>query len=444
MKVTDIRFQILRGGRKSTAVGLDRLPKVIAENGRGEDFSGQGARRELVGTSDQRATQAWGIRTRNLQPARSLIQNPNPIPFRQGVLAIGLITACFLAASPMVNAQEPAEPAAAPRPSTSDATSGAGAPELTDKAAEAIDKGLKYLLTNQRADGSWASTEAGDRAIAITSLALMSFMSNAEFPGVGPNGAALNKAKDWLLAQAKDAPDGYLGTTMYEHGLAILALTEMWGMTEDPEDEDAMQKAIEAGVEVIIRSQSDGGGWRYQPTPTAGHDTSVTVMVFIALASARQAGIVVPNESIARVVKYLKSAAQKTGGFNYIPTGSATNNSIACTGGGAYAAQLAGKRDSEMVKSALRYLKERSPGIINNNFGHYYYGHYYIIQAMVQAGDEHYAKWYPLIRDALVRKQNAQGAWPGAAKGTKAVGHETPMAIIILATPNRYIPIYQR
>ncbi len=343
---------------------------------------------------------------------------------------------------------KPADKVAAKKTVAASKKTGAdGAPELTAKASQAIDKGLKYLLANQRADGSWASTEAGDRAVAITSLALMAFMSRAEFPGYGPNGDALNRAKDWLLARAKEAPDGYLGTSMYEHGLAILALTEMWGMTQDSKDEDAMQEAIKAGVEVIIRSQSAGGGWRYQPTPSAGHDTSVTVMVFIALASARQAGIVVPNETIARVVKYLESATvQKTGGFNYIPTGSSANDSIACTGGGAYAAQLAGKRDSEMVKSALRFLKERSPGIINNNFGHYYYGHYYAIQAMVQAGDDHYAKWYPLIRDALIRKQNKQGAWIGVAKGVKVkvVGYETPVAIIILATPHRYIPIYQR
>ena len=274
----------------------------------------------------------------------------------------------------------------------------------------------------------------------------MAFMSRAEFPGLGPNGEALNRAKDWLLARAKEAPSGYMGTTMYEHSLAVLALTEMCGMTRDLKtDDDAMHKAIKAGVEVIVRSQSDGGGWRYQPTPNAGHDTSVTVMVFIALASARQAGIVVPNVTITKVIKYFKSAtSQNTGGFNYIPTGAAKNDSIACTGGGAYAAQLAGVRDSEMVNSAIRYLKERLPGIINNNFGHYYYGHYYAIQAMVQAGDAHYAKWYPLIRDALIRKQNAQGAWVGAGEVTKLVGYETPVAIIILATPHRYIPIYQR
>ncbi len=321
------------------------------------------------------------------------------------------------------------------------------APELTEKAAAAIDKGLKHLLDNQRPDGSWAANKDGGRAVAITSLGLMAFMSKGEFPGYGPNGDALNRAKDWLLEKAKDSPNGYLGESMYEHGLATLALTELWGMTRDKENDDVIQKAIEAAVEVILRSQNAGGGWRYQPNPHNGQDTSVTVMVFIGLASARQAGFVVPNETIAKVVAYFESAtSQKTGGFNYIPTGSVHNDSIACTGGGAYAAQLAGTRGSEMVLSALRFLKERSPTIINGNFGHYYYGHYYAIHAMVQAGDEYYAKWYPLIRDALIRKQATDGSWGGTrnTEGLKAVSYETPMAIIILATPHRYIPIYQR
>ncbi|MDT8391220.1 MAG: prenyltransferase/squalene oxidase repeat-containing protein [Lentisphaeria bacterium] len=321
------------------------------------------------------------------------------------------------------------------------------APELTAKASAAIDRGLKHLLETQRPDGSWAANDEGARGVAITSLSLMAFMSRAEFPGSGPNGAALNRAKNWLLKVAKESPDGYMGSTMYEHGLATLALTEMWGMTRDKEEDDVIQKAVEAAVEVILRSQNEGGGWRYQPSSDAGQDTSVTVMVFVALASARQAGIVVPNETIAKVVTYFESAtSQKTGGFNYVPTGVQKNDSIACTGGGAYAAQLAGARGSEMVMSALRFLKERSPGIIDNNFGHYYYGHYYAIQAMVQAGDDYYAEWYPLIRDALIRRQGDNGAWGGAKNksGQKAVSYETPMAIIILATPHRYIPIYQR
>ncbi|NCF80273.1 MAG: hypothetical protein GWP74_01565, partial [Proteobacteria bacterium] len=167
------------------------------------------------------------------------------------------------------------------------------APELMAKASAAINNGLKHLLKTQRADGSWAIDDNGQRAMALTPLVLMAFMSRAEFPGSGPNGDALNKAKDWLLEKTEQAPDGYLGATMYEHGLATLALTELWGMTRDKEEDDQIQKAVEAAVEVILRSQNSGGGWRYQPSATGGQDTSVTVMVFIALASARQAGIVV-------------------------------------------------------------------------------------------------------------------------------------------------------
>jgi hypothetical protein len=319
--------------------------------------------------------------------------------------------------------------------------SGDGAPELTVEATRAIDKGLNYLLSVQRKDGSWDADGAGGSAVAITSLSLMAFMSKAHFPGFGPHGDQLDGAMKWLLKEAKKRPDGFLGKVMYEHGLATLALSEMWGMARDPEDDDAIQKALEKAVEVILRSQNPGGGWRYQPQADGGEDTSCTMTVFHALASARQAGIAVPNETIAKVVKYLKGVHDaETGGFAYNEKGLV---SFPCTAGGAYIAQLAGQRDTEMVNAALRHLKSQTAGIITGGARYYCYGHYYAIQAMVQAGDDEYAKWYPQIRDALISQQNTQGAWgkPGKSGG---VSYEMPMAIIILSTPHRYIPIYQR
>ena len=316
-----------------------------------------------------------------------------------------------------------------------------GAPELTDEATRAIDKGLNYLLSVQRKDGSWDADGAGTSAVAVTSLSLMAFMSKAHFPGFGPYGDQLDGAMKWLLKEAEKRPDGYLGEVMYEHGLATLALSEMWGMARDPEDDDAIQKALEKAVEVILRSQNPGGGWRYQPQADGGEDTSCTMTVFHALASARQAGIAVPNETIAKVVKYLKGVHDpETGGFGYNGYKAV---SFPCTAGGAYIAQLAGQRDTEMVNAALRHIKSLAPGVITGGAKYYCYGHYYAIQAMVQAGDDEYAKWYPQIRDALISQQNAQGAWgkPGKSGG---VSYEMPMAIIILATPHRYIPIYQR
>jgi len=315
-----------------------------------------------------------------------------------------------------------------------------GAPELTVEATRAIDKGLEYLLTNQQKDGSWSSDGQGGHAVACTSLSLMAFMSKAHFPGFGPYGEQMDRGMKWLLKEAKKRPDGYMGSVMYEHGFATLALSEMWGMTRDPVDDDAIKEALEKAVQVILRSQNPGGGWRYQPQADGGEDTSCTMTVFHALASARQAGIVVPNETIANVVKYLKNVHDaETGGFGYTYNGKMR---MPCTAGGTYIAQLAGQRDTEMVNAALRHLKSLAPGIFTG--GHYYfYGHYYAIQAMVQAGDEEYSKWYPQIRDALISQQSAQGGWGSAAK-LGSISYESPMAIIILSTPHCYIPIYQR
>jgi squalene cyclase len=317
------------------------------------------------------------------------------------------------------------------------------APELTVEASQAIDKGLQYLLSVQKEDGSWDSDDAGGHAVAITSLSLMAFMSKAHFPGFGLHAEELERGMKWLIKESKKRADGYLGTVMYEHGLATLALSEIWGMARDPEDDDAIQVALEKAVEVILRSQNPGGGWRYQPQADGGEDTSCTMTVFHALASARQAGVHVPEETISKVVKFLESAKDPgTGGFTYVPRGRA-RITMACTAGGAYIAQLAGQRDTELVNGAIRYLKSEAPGNITGNANYYYYSHYYAIQAMVQAGDEEYAEWYPKIRDALVSKQSSDGSWD---KGKKQGGnsYSTPMAIIILSTPHRYIPIYQR
>lgn len=360
------------------------------------------------------------------------------IAFRTQMLTVGCLAAAFAVAQ---DAAGPGQGGGIRADNTRDeeqAVTADGAPELTVAASQSIERGLSYLLSVQQKDGSFMRSgekDEGSYPVGITSLSLMAFMANAHFPGFGPYGAQLDRAKDYLLEHAKSRPDGYLGSTMYEHGLATLALSELWGMTRNRQDDDAIQTALEAAVAVIVRSQNpEGGGWRYQPIAQSTQDTSVTAMVFVSLASARQAGIVVPDVTIGRVIKYLEGAwSPETGGFTYAPFGSKGHVTNACSAGGAYAAQLAGQRDTEMVASTIRYLKKAE---MRKEANHFYYAQYYAIQAMVQAGDKEYAEWYPQVRDALIARQRKDGSW--------GPGHETPMAIITLSTPLRYIPVYQR
>ena len=72
---------------------------------------------------------------------------------------------------------------------------------------------------------------------------------------------------------------------------------------------------------------------------------------------------------------------------------------------------------------------------------HYYYGHYYAVQAMYLAGGEHWQRWWPAIRQELMAKQASSGGWLDHHAGG---AYATAMSLIILQMPKRYLPIFQR
>lgn len=297
--------------------------------------------------------------------------------------------------------------------------------ELTPDVEKAIQGGLDWLVKTQATDGSWGS----QHKVASTAVGLMAFMVKGHFPDRPPYGENLSKAVTYLVSTA--SPDeGYMGASMYEHGLATLALSEVWGMSGKTEVGGALKNA----VTVILKSQSGAGGWRYNPTPTDA-DLSVTVMQIVALASAKEAGIMVPDSTMQKAVLYILACRHAaTGGFGYQPAGEAAWERSAA---GIMSLMMSGQRDNAAVKPGLDYLIKQ-PGSIFTGAGQYFYGHYYAIQSMYQAGDKQYQDWYPQIRDALLKLQTADGHW----EDPQGIG--TPMAILILGVPYRFLPIYQR
>jgi hypothetical protein len=318
-----------------------------------------------------------------------------------------------------------------------------GAPELTDATTEAIDRGFEFLVDTQTEDGSWrGSGGVSARRVpeASTALALLAFMVKGYFPGYGKYGDSLDRGKKYLLDASKASPDGYIGSSMYEHGLATLAFSEMWGMTKNRDDDEVIQAALEAAVKVILRSQAPRGSWFYVPKPEGG-DTSITIMQLVALASARQAGILVPDETIDRGVAYLKTCQSlDTGGFAYTPK-NAKGTTYSCSAGSTYVLHLCGQRDTDLLKAGVDYMKSWPDELFTANVNYFYYIHYYGLQAIVQDSDEAYAEWYPRIRDAMLKRQQKDGSWHGGAGG---IPQSTAMAILTLGTPHRFLPIYQR
>ena len=81
--------------------------------------------------------------------------------------------------------------------------------------------------------------------------------------------------------------------TFYQHALAVMALAEAWGQSKNVQ----VGPAVRAGTSVILKSQNKEGGWGYNPNPKQSGDISITIMGIEALVSAKEAGVLVPDNS---------------------------------------------------------------------------------------------------------------------------------------------------
>ena len=151
-------------------------------------------------------------------------------------------------------------------------------------------------------------------------------------------------------------------------------------------------------------------------------------------------GSEIPKSTIDRAVEYVRLCQNVDGGFKYQTTrgGSAWPRSAA----GVASLYYAGIYEDNAIDRGLDYLKKTAmPGQARSSGSHYFYGHYYAVQAMYLAGGSHWSAWWPLIRDELIAKQHDTGAWSDSNAGN---AYGTAMALIILQMPKRYLPIFQK
>ncbi len=309
---------------------------------------------------------------------------------------------------------------------------------ITPATDRTVQQGLDFLAAQQHADGSYGS--GGYRGnVAITALAGMAFLSSGSTPGRGPYGNNVSRCIDYLLANTQESgfilhqPAASHGP-MYGHGFATLFLAECYGMSPRPELREKLSKA----VRLIVNCQNKEGGWRYLPQ-RADADISVTVCQVMALRAARNAGINVPRDTIDRSIDYVKRCQNPDGGFMYTQQGG--ESAFARSAAALVALYSAGVYEGPEITKGLTYLMQFAPkrGVTRQE-PYYYYGHYYAIQAMWQAGGDQWTRWYPAIRDELIARQHKDGSWIDPI----SVDFGTSIAILVLETPNNYLPIFQR
>ncbi len=310
-----------------------------------------------------------------------------------------------------------------------------GGDELTPRWSGIVEKGLTWLAAQQSEDGSYGSDSNYGKNTAITGLAGLAFLADGDTPGRGRYGQNVRRCVDFILASRSES--GLLAAEtshgpMYDHGFATLFLAEAYGMSPQPE----LREAIRKSIRLIIGTQNDEGGWRYQPVK-ADADISVTICQIMALRAARNAGIYVPKDTIDKAVEYVRKSQNPDGGFRYMLNSG--GSAFARSAAGVAALQYAGIYSGPELDKGLGYLMQFLPPQ-EQSVGHYFYGHYYAAQAMFLAGDKFWRTWWPAVRDEILEKQSEEGYWQGQA------GNEygTAMALIILQMPNRLLPIFQK
>ena len=99
----------------------------------------------------------------------------------------------------------------------------------------------------------------------------------------------------------------------------------------------------------------------------------------------------------------------------------------------------AGMYDSREVREGLRMIPTYKHTLIPEKL-HYYYGHYYAVQAMYMAGGEYWATYYPAVSQQILSLQKSDGHWEDDVGRTYA----TAMACVVLQMPCEYLPIFQK
>lgn len=308
---------------------------------------------------------------------------------------------------------------------------------------ELYDRGLQYLATSQKEDGSWPG---GDSGPGITGLGMMVFLASGEDPNFGLYSNHVRRALRNIIS-TQNGSTGIIGSSMYHHGFSMLALSEAYGAVDDrhlwtdaPSGENhiSIGQSLELAVRAALTSQKKNsqGGWRYSPESNDS-DTSVSGAVMVGLLAARNAGIEVPDVAVDRAVGYFKSMTSKSGQVAYAGGFGGFDESIARISIGTLVYAIAHRKDLPQYKATIGYLTARIETQPNQWPE---YARYYQAQALFQGNVEAWEKWNKL----LVRQLKAVQQADGSVKSDHGPGLGTAMSMLALALNYRFLPIYER
>jgi len=336
--------------------------------------------------------------------------------------------------------------------------------EASDAQRKSLEKGVQWLLKAQNKDGSWGlDSKDGQADPTCTALAGLVLLSdgNTERDGLSNEKVkAIRGAVEFILSRARKAKDdisltqtsliqGKLGHTVHNH-FAVVFLTQVYGMRSGDLDMSAevnavLKPAIQKLTDFIARTQETDGSWHKN---TFG-SLKATCMAWLALRAAGSTGVPINGAKLDKTLQFIKKSYSSSTKLFHLDGrgGNGDYQTLYATSSAIRVLQGSGLGNENMTLNAIdEFIKQCREGHWKQMFlsveGEDYLAAMMMTHALVTENGERWKKWFPFIRDSLVKRQNADGSWTTTACISGRT-FATACALVCLATPNRLLPIQE-
>ncbi len=330
------------------------------------------------------------------------------------------------------------------------AAAGQFAPQLyaakrDPKWEEAIERGLKWVASDQSSLGHWT---AGTYPTAMTALAGTALICSGSTTTQGPYARHIRRAVDYLTTKSRS--NGLIGDPQsdnrytYGHGFSMLFLSQILGEEEDADRREELIDILNRAVDFSGKAQTPSGGWGYVSAKDGNNfdEGSTTITQVQGLRGCRNAGIPVPSETIENAKQYIYSCKNADGGISYSSRNRGSSRP-AITAAALATLYNAGDYDSKHVPEMLKYAKGTLHDMTSGgarSFGHWHYTYLYYSQVVYRQGA---AEWEP-FRDALYKRIISEQSTNGGWAGNIGPIYVAACNLIMLQLDKAYLPVYQR
>ncbi len=313
----------------------------------------------------------------------------------------------------------------------------------------AVARALEWLKRNQRRDGTWSLTGPyanggrNENKTSATAMALIAFQGDGHTHLEGEYQQQVATGSRALLKMQDEDGNFYQGgddeERLYSHAQAMIAICELYGMTQD----SALRGPAQLAVDYAVKIQAPEGGWRYIPGNDS--DTSVTGWFVMGLQSALMAGLEVPSPTLQRISEFLDSVAIDEGAF-YKYHRQRQGFTPAMTAEGLLCRQYLGwKQDDRRLADGASFLLEHK--VDYTDYDVYYW--YYATQVLHHLEGESWEQWNRVMRQAVpdrqVKSGKEEGSWDPQGERWSNYGgrlYVTCFSTYMLEVYYRHLPIY--